>query len=165
MTIEVRYNKFLFKKLSYKDLNINYLNWFKNKKELRFIEKNNYNSLLDLKNFFKEIKKNDTLIVGVFDNFGKHIANVKFHEIDTKLKSCYLGILIGDKNHRNKRGSRFIIEGSLKYLNFFFKVSTIYLGVNKNNLRAKRAFYKANFRFEKSIGNKLIMKKEYKFYK
>ena len=86
--------------------------------------------------------------MGIFDKMQNHLGNLKFDEFDLK-KCCTFGILTGDKKYLVKNNIKDIILGSIKFLKLNKKISTINLGVNRLNVRAKKAFFKSSFRLKK----------------
>ena len=126
MKDKLYYKNFLLKKIKVFDVSLDYLKWFKFKKELRFIEKKNIHSLINLKKFIKLNQDKDSIIIGVFNKKNKHIGNIKFDNINRNDCSCYLGIIIGDKKYRGKGYSKNIIFGAIKLLKKIF-ISTMFI--------------------------------------
>jgi len=149
MKKKLYYKSVVFCKLNVLDVRLEYLHWFKNKKRTKFIIKKP-NSLIQLINFVKKCNYNDdVLLLGIFDKMQNHLGNVKFDEFDLKNKSCTLGILTGDKKYLVKNNVKDILLGSVKFLKLYKKFSTINLGVNRLNIRARKIFFKSGFRFKK----------------
>ena len=86
---KIFFKSFYFKKLTTLDVSIDYLNWFDNKKNIKFIQKKKCKSLLDLKNFVKNCSQDPhTYLIGIFSLSNKHIANIKFDQIDLIKKTA-----------------------------------------------------------------------------
>jgi hypothetical protein len=148
MKKKLYYKSLVFCKLNIFNVSLEYLKWFENKKRIKFIIKKQ-NSLIQLTNFVKKCNHhNDVLLVGIFDKMQNHLGNVKFDEFDLK-KSCTFGILTGDKKYLVKNNIKDIILGSIKFLKLNKKISKINLGVNRLNVRARKAFFKSGFRLKK----------------
>ena len=77
--------------------------------------------------------------------------------------SAILGIFIGNKKYQGKNLFFKILKVLEPKLIILFKINLLYLGVNKNNFPAIKAFKKSGFKVynwkKKKIYNQLIMKK------
>lgn len=149
MKKKLYYKSLVFCELNVLNVRLEYLHWFENKKRTKFIIKKP-SSLIQLINFVKKCNNNDdALLVGIFDKMQNHLGNVKFDEFDLKKKSCTFGMLTSDKEYLVKKNIKNIVLGSIKFLKLNKKFSTINLGVNRLNVRARKAFFKSGFRFKK----------------
>ena len=137
---------FYIRKLKEKDINKNYLNWFKNKRSKQFIINSNFDKLKDLKLYYKDQVRKKSIFLGIFDsNSNKHIGNIKFTNINFIKKSAWVGIFVGDTNYQNQSiGSKSLIEACNLIYNKL-KIFKIYLGVRKKNLLAINSYKKAGF--------------------
>lgn len=139
------------RKLRISDINNNYLHWF-GQKQAKFIEsKSLMNNLENLKKYFKfyNLKKN-VLFLGVFSKYySEHIANIKF-EFDEKSKSATLGIFIGNKKYLGKGYGKLIINEACLEIKKVLGIKIFYLGVNNNNVIARKLY--------KNIGFKIVSK-------
>ena len=69
-----------------------------------------------------------------------------------------LGILIGDKDFRGKGIAREVILNSVLWLTNKYKIDTVKLGVDFNNLEALNLYQSMGFKiFEKSTSSEYIM--------
>jgi len=68
-----------------------------------------------------------------------------------------MGILIGDENWKYKGLFKEVFLTVLPHLNYMKKPSKIFLGVKKNNLKAKDSFKKVGFKIFKKRNNSIIM--------
>mgnify|MGYP003949828479 FL=1 len=143
--------RFCVRKLKLFDVNLNYLQWFKEKEIQNFIGKTNYKNISELKNYFKiENKKKDTIFLGIFTKQNnQHIGNIKFYNLHKVKNSCELGIMIGNKNWRNKSVAYETLVSCLKNLKKNFLIKTIYLGVEKKNHSAVKLYKKIGFNITK----------------
>ena len=138
--------KFFIRNLKETDINKNYLNWFKNIKNKKFIVNSNFENLKELKIYYKNQIKEKSIFFGIFDsNTNKHIGNIKFDNIKHIKKSAWVGIFLGDTNYRNQSiGSKSIIVAcDLIYKKF--KIFKIYLSVRKKNLVDISSYKNAGF--------------------
>ena len=126
-----------------KMVNENYLSWFKDKKVNNYIDSRPKNINQLKYEVSKMINQKKTIFWGIFKE-NKHIGNIKIFEINYKNNFARLGILIGDKNYRNKGCGKEIIKAVLLFL-LKKKINKVWLGVGKKNLAAIKAYKKCNF--------------------
>ena len=76
--------RFFLKRLSIKNANSNYLQWFDNVQVKQFIlGSKNKISIDSLKKFIRyNNNKKNTLLLGIFNKNNKHIGNIKFDKIN-----------------------------------------------------------------------------------
>lgn len=146
--------RFLIKTITQKECTKNYVNWIVREKFIEYKLKNKPN-ISSLKNFVK--KKNNKFFLAIFSKTNKHIGNIKFDLIDIKRKYYDMGILIGDENWKYKGVFKEVFLTVLPHLNYMKKPSKIFLGVKKNNLKAKDSFKKVGFKIFKKRNNSIIM--------
>ena len=139
--------RFCVRNLKLFDINLNYMQWFKEKKIQNFIGKTNYKNISELEDYFKdENKKKDTIFLGIFEKQNnQHIGNIKFYNLCKVKNSCELGIMIGNKNWRNKSVAYETLVSCLKNLKKNFLMKKIYLGVKKKNYYAVKLYKKIGF--------------------
>ena len=149
---------FFIRYLKKSDINNNYLNWFKNKNNTKFIVNSNFKELKDLKKYYKNQIKKKNIFFGIFDSkTNKHIGNIKFEKINIIKKTASVGIFLGNANYQNKSlGSKSLIAACDEIYKKL-KIFKIYLGVVKDNLIAINSYKNAGFYECKDI------KKKYKF--
>ena len=128
-------------KLKY--VNENYFNWFGDdeiKKNIIYKPK----SLVELKkNVISHLAKKNTKFFAIFYKT-LHVGNIKIDNIFIKNKSCAFGIMIGNSQFRNIGLGKVLIE-YVKNWALKNKILNIYLGVNKNNIRALKLYEKNGF--------------------
>ena len=112
---EIFINKHIkLKKLKEKDINENYLSWFKDVTINANLVNINYKSVDQLKRYFaKTIKKKNLFFFGIFFK-GKHIGNIKFENIYINSPKASWGILVGDKSFRGKRVGYHVLSKSME---------------------------------------------------
>lgn len=124
-----------------------YLSWFSDSENTTFIEyARKKTSLDDLKNYVQEkLTSPQALMFGIFaKDSNKHLGNIKFEPIYPEIGTAVLGILIGDKDWRGKglfAEISMALEKELKLIG----VKSIYLGVEKANTPAVKAYEKAGY--------------------
>tara|TARA_B100000989_G_C19524154_1_gene465867 strand:- start:2517 stop:2993 length:477 start_codon:yes stop_codon:yes gene_type:complete len=141
-------NKIFLRNLNLKDINKNYLSWFKNIEVKKFIiGSNKINNISELKNYFLEKKKNNrVLFLAILNSKRKHIGNIKFEPKSTNKKKIYMGILIGDKNYTDKGLSKIIFQKSVNKFIKKFNTRKYYANVHNKNKIAVKAYLKNNFK-------------------
>ena len=165
--IKIKKDNFFLKRLSLKNLSKNYYNWFKDLTVKKFI-KSKYKSNAELiKDTLKEINKNNQIFFGIFLNKKnlKHIGNVKFHDINVKKKTSWIGILIGEKKYRNRGFGTGAITVGCKYLFEKFNIEKFYLYVSKKNLSAINSYLNSGFVISKKFKGEILMCCNYKMNK
>ena len=161
MTILIKTKRCFLRELNENDDLKRYLYWMQTPSNNPFIKSSNVNySLLQLKDFIIECnKQNNVVLLGIYTNEKSlHIGNIKFDEINLIKKSAVLGILIGDKDFRGKGIAREVILDSVLWLTNKYKIDTVKLGVDPNNLEALTLYQSMGFEiFKKSTPSEYIM--------
>lgn len=120
-----------------------YFNWFKDseiKKYIDFLPEN----IGELKKQVDLLSKNKNILFwGIFKK-KKHIGNLKIFEVNKKKNIARFGILIGDKEFRNK-GVGFEVIEAIKNSLIKKKIYKLWLGVDKKNFRAIATYKKVGF--------------------
>ena len=144
-------NKIFLRNLNLKDINKNYLSWFKNIEVQKYIiGSSKIKSVSELKNYFLEKKKNNSvLFLAILNSNRKHIGNIKFEPKSSNKKKIYMGILIGDKNYINKGLSKMIFQKSVNKFMKKFNTRKYYANVHNKNKIAVKAYLKNNFKIIK----------------
>tara|TARA_Y200000002_G_scaffold229828_1_gene189798 strand:+ start:326 stop:1720 length:1395 start_codon:yes stop_codon:yes gene_type:complete len=144
-------SRFSLRKMKLCYVNNNYLKWFNDYEVKKFLEYNPNKNLKNLKaNVETTLKEKNVLFFAIF-NKNKHIGNVKIENINLKKSSAYLGILIGDKKWRHKGVGSEIIEKISNYLFIKYKISKLFLGLQRKNLKALNLYKKSGFAIVKKI--------------
>ncbi len=150
-SILIKTDRFLLKSLRVKNVKKDYINWIRYENK-RFIEYNppklNINILK--KYVSKKINKKNCIFLGIFTRNKKHIGNLKFEPINFKSKYAVMGILIGDKKWKGKGAGFEVLKSSFNYLYLNYKITKIYLGVEKKNLAAIGLYKKLGFKMLKN---------------
>ena len=157
---EIFINKHIkLKKLKEKDINENYLSWFKDVAINANLVNVNYKSVDQLKRYFsKTIKKKNLYFFGIFFK-GKHIGNIKFENIYINSSKASWGILVGDKNFRGKRVGYHVLSKSMDFIEKKFKIKNFIISVTHKNKIARKLYFNLGFRQFRTQNNKIFMKK------
>ena len=144
-------NKIFLRNLNLKDINKNYLSWFRNIEVKKYIiGSSKIKNISELKNYFLEKKKsNNVLFLAILNSNRKHIGNIKFEPKSSNKKKIYMGILIGDKNYINKGLSKMIFQKSVNKFMKKFNTRKYYANVHYKNKIAIKAYLKNNFKIIK----------------
>lgn len=144
---DIETERFVLKVMTPELVTETYLSWFSDSESSTFIEyAKKKTSLEDLKIYVQEkFLSEEALMLGIFSKESKkHLGNIKFEPIDMKKGKAVLGILIGDKGWRGKGLFAEIstaLEKELKNCG----IKTIYLGGERANLPAVKAYEKAGY--------------------
>ena len=139
-------------------VNVNYLEWFKDKsvkKNITFTCEN----INELKKDVKEkLSKKNSLFLSIHTKSDRHIGNIYFHDVDVKKKSAYMGIMVGDKKWRGKGVGSEAINIIIKKILIIKKIYYLFLGVKNNNNAAIKLYKKIGFNNKSiKIRNRLMM--------
>lgn len=144
--------RFLLKPLKPKHASKRYLAWLKDGVTIRYISAaKKTRRIRDLKIYIRKFSnRKDCMFLRILTKkAGHHIGNIKYHPIDFTRKTAVMGMLVGEPTWRGKGVAKEVIEATAKYLQSVIRIRKIYLGVQKNNLPAIRAYRKVGF---KSVG-------------
>lgn len=151
--------RFLLKPLTIVDVNDRYLSWL-NIKTSAYIEYTweGNPSMEELKNYVSERENRlDVLFLGIFTKEAQHIGNIKYEPIDSKSKSAFMGILIGENDWRGKGVATEVIKVSGRYLAEQYRIETIILDVNESHKAAIAAYQKVGFKIKLQNKNRIQM--------
>tara|TARA_B100000989_G_scaffold270718_1_gene226988 strand:+ start:3823 stop:4335 length:513 start_codon:yes stop_codon:yes gene_type:complete len=128
---------YLLRKFLKKDIQREYISWFKNQNLFKFSRhkdnKYNRNELIDYYNKHNSSKK---IFLAIIKNQGKILVGTI--TIYIKSKKANIGILIGNKKFHGKKIGHFAIE---KLVNFLLKkteIKVIHIGTNNKNIAMKK---------------------------
>lgn len=145
--VVINSKRFILKTLKSDDISQRYVSWIRESSKDGFILYNKAD-LIDLKNYVEEINlKKNVLFLGIFvRNSGEHIGNIKYDPINTDKKYSIMGILVGERDWRSKSVASEAIIATANFLKEDFGIRYIYLGVNRKNIPAIKAFKKVGFK-------------------
>ena len=130
------------------DVTERYLGWLSNPSTSRFIETaSDISGLHALENYVIEHSNRlDILFLGIFNVVsGEHIGNIKYEPIDLIQKYAVMGIMIGQPEWRGRAVALEVITESANWLNEFLDIKNIFLGVEKENINAIKAYERCGF--------------------
>ena len=158
-------NKIILKKLLIKDINQNYLNWFKDESVKKNIVNNSFITVRQLKKYFKKIKRKKNLIFfGIFyKNY--HIGNLKFENIYDYSSEASFGILIGNKKFRVKKIGFKVLSKSIDYIINKFRIKKFTITSNHKNDNAISLYQKLGFNILKKNSKQIFLCRETLFSK
>lgn len=76
---------------------------------------------------------------------GRHIGNIKFHDISRESRTAVVGFLIGEVELRGLGIAKEAFDCTFDWISRHYAVSRCILGVNKTNLPGIRAYEKMGF--------------------
>ena len=158
--IQIKKHKIYIRHLRADDANANYLGMINNANKY-IISKDKIKNLFHLRKYILLNNKSfNQLLLGIFIE-NKHVGNIKFEVLSHG--QAILGIFIGNKNFQGKNLFRKILSIIEPKLKIVLKINTFYLGVNKFNFSAIKAFKKSGFKTyywnKKKLFNQIIMRK------
>ena len=154
---------YYIRKLKFSDINENYLSWFKDKNNTKFIKVSSIKGLKDLKEYYKKQNKKNYFL-GIFESItNRHIGNIKFEKIDFKKKTAFVGIFLGDTKYQNKGIGSIALITACNLVFSKFKLFKIFLKVNKKNITAIKSYKKSGFYIYSLKKNNITMIRNY-FY-
>lgn len=139
--------RFILRILTPELVSESYLSWFSDQEASRHIYyAKNKVTIESLKQYVLEkLNSEDTLFFGIFDKKNhEHLGNIKYEPIDLKMGYAVMGVMIGNQDWRG----RGVFSEVDQVLNLELKklgVQTIYLGVDKENISAIKAYNKSGF--------------------
>ena len=99
----IQTENYILEKMKLEYVNETYLSWFNNSEIKNYIGFNPKN-LNELKQDVKmRINDKNSLFLAILTRSKKHIGNILIHKINKTNHSAFLGILVGNKNYRNKK--------------------------------------------------------------
>lgn len=153
--IKINTKKFVLKNFQKKLINKNYLSWFKNKKDYKYIVNSTSKMNLDsLKNYVDKNLKNSKVIflsINLKKN-NKHIGNVRL--MYGKNRSMKFSIMLGDAKYRNKGLGSEVLNICSNYVFRKLKRKMLSAEVILNNKSAVRIYEKCGFKITKAYFKK-----------
>lgn len=144
----IKTERFDLRDLTEMDASIEYLSWLSDPNTKRFISAaKKTQNLAELKNFIRERTDSDFVrFFGIFERAtNKHIGNIKYEPIDTKLRYAIMGVLIGDPLFRGVGVFGEVYPATSRYIRDTYNLSNIFLGVDYHNSAAIKSYEKVGF--------------------
>lgn len=148
---DLKTERFHIRPLTTEDVGDEYLSWFQDAQVGSFIVHADSGQTIEkLKAYVREKSSNaNVLFLGIFDrNTQQHIGNIKYEPLDFKNRVALFGILIGNKNYRNKGVASEVLPIVQAWLREN-EIDTVYLGVDPKNVAAIHVYEKLGFRKSK----------------
>jgi RimJ/RimL family protein N-acetyltransferase len=126
----------------------NYLGWLRDINTNRFIESARRDfTKEELVDYISDKNDSDTaMLFGIFDCVTSTlIGTVKLEPIDFKIKTAWVGILIGDSKNHGKGYGFEALDILCLFCNSFLKLNRIFLGVSPSNIPAIKLYKKFGF--------------------
>jgi RimJ/RimL family protein N-acetyltransferase len=125
-----------------------YLSWMQDTERFPFILSARPSfSKEDLLDYINSINNSqDALMLCIFTKQeNKHIGNIKFYDINTSQKTCWVGFLVGDLLWQGVGVAAEVFNATYKIIRSEFGIEQINLGVDIKNLNAVKAYLKIGF--------------------
>ena len=126
-----------------------YLTWMRDVDSYPYIESANPKyTLAQLQNYVNEVNSSsESIMLNIFTKVDKsHIENIKFHDINPSLHSCWVGFLIGNKGWQRKGVARESFLASSRVLSKDLSLTEFKLGVHSAHTEAINSYLKMGFR-------------------
>lgn len=139
--------RFNVRTLKPSDVGEAYVAWFDDPAVQQFIAwRPTEDPLTDLQRFVTgHDARADSLLLGIFDAEGLHVANLKYEPIDLRRRTAVLGVLIGDAAWRGKGLFGEVFSVTAELLHRRFGIERVLLGVDDGNSAALSAYERAGF--------------------
>jgi len=145
--MRVASDRFVIRTLESSDVGSDYVAWFDDPVVRSFITwRPGENPAEELRAFVGDHDaRSDSLLFGVFDEQGRHVANLKYEPIDLEAGVATLGVLIGDPGWRGRGlfGEAFAATATL--ISSTLGVGRVMLGVDRRNIAAISAYERSGF--------------------
>jgi RimJ/RimL family protein N-acetyltransferase len=140
--------RFLIRLLEVSDVSLRYLEWFDDPTVIQFIQSAKHKQTLnDLRQYVQQkLIDENAFLFGIFA--GKevlHIGNIKFDPVHFQSGLAVVGAMVGAKDWRNKGVFKEVFLTMAATLNEKFGINTYWLGVERDNWAAIRAYRKTGF--------------------
>lgn len=142
--VQIKTRRFLLRSLRVEDVSERYLAWFSGAGATHIVA--SPRSVNDLRAFVAERAcRPDVLFLGIFEEQGLHIGNVKYEPVDRSAGEAVMGIFVGDPAWQGQGVGPEVIAASGAWLRDCHGIARLVLGVARDNQRAIRAYKKLGF--------------------
>lgn len=140
-------DRFTVRTLKPSDVGDAYAAWFTDPVVQQFITwRSTGEPIAELRTFVADHdSRSDSLLLGIFDAAGRHVANLKYEPIDLRQRTAVLGVLIGDATWRGRGLFGEVFTATAGLLQRRFGIRRIRLGVDGENTAALAAYERAGF--------------------
>ncbi len=146
--VSISTERFFIRELCVADVTSRYMSWLSDSIVQEWINTaSDVQRIEDLKNYVsKRIGRTDVLFLGIFDKIsGLHIGNIKYEPILSDQRTAVMGVLIGDPDFRGKKVFSEVFIATAVWLKNVYQINRIYLGVEKTNIVAIKAYQNTGF--------------------
>ena len=140
--------RFYLRPLTKTDVSPRYVEWLNDDMARRFILSASEKPTVESVREYVDLKQNDPSVIfwGIFlRSTGQHIGNIKYEPIDFSAGTAVMGILIGEPDWRGRGVAAEVLNETIQFLVSRYRISTVVLGVDRQNVGAIRAYKKAGF--------------------
>ncbi len=163
--IDINSKNLLLRKFKKKDIDKEYLNWFKNNKNFIFSRhKDKYYDFKDLIQYFNIQNSNkDSIFLICIDKItNKKVGTVTIY-LDKQINVADVGILIGNDDFKNKGFSKIILKYLFHYLFLKFDLQKISMGTHFKNIPMIKSCLKIGMKQKKiKLKKNIIYFEKYK---
>lgn len=147
LDVSVATERFEVRTLKPSDVGDAYAAWFEDPVVRQFIAwRPKHDPVEELREFVAgHDARPDSLLLGIFESHGRHVANLKYEPIDRTRRTAVLGVLIGDSAWRGRGLFGEVFAATAELLHRRFRIERILLGVDGENAAALAAYERAGF--------------------
>ena len=158
--IDIKSKKIFIRKFRIKDIDNVYSSWFLDKNNLKYSRHKNTNiNKKNLLNYFNSHQKNkNSLFLICIHKVKKEKLGTLTVYFDKQTNTADVGILIGNKNYKNKGLSGVILKRIFKYLFWHFRLSQITMGTSIHNHAMIKSCLSIGMRVQNNFSNKIQKK-------
>ncbi len=154
-------NNIILKKLSLKNVNIEYLKWMNDYEVTKFTEQRfKKHSLSNIKNFVKKKNKSkNEFLFGIFYKKNSaliHIGNIKLGPVDKFHKSAEISYIIGNKKFWKKRIGTLAVSKIILLAKKKFKLKKLIAGCYENNYGSIKILKRNFFKKEATLSSQVV---------
>ncbi len=146
-SVDLVSERFAIRTLKPQDVGEDYVGWFSDPVVQPFISyRLEVDAIGSLRRFVESHdSRDDSLLFGVFEPGGRHIANMKYEPIDLSTQRAVLGVLIGDQGWRGLGLFQEVFRATSRFLARNCGIEWVELGLSVRNVAARRAYERAGF--------------------
>ena len=147
LDVRVGTDRFTVRTLKPSDVGRAYAAWFDDPVVRQFISwRPTQDPIGELRDFVAgHYARADSLLLGIFDAEGRHVANIKYEPIDVGQRTAVLGVLIGEASWRGRGLFGEVFSVTAELIHGRFGIRRVLLGVDGENAAALAAYERAGF--------------------
>ena len=146
-SVDLVSERFTIRTLKPQDVGEDYVGWFSDSVVQSFISyRPEVDAIGSLRRFVESHdSRDDSLLFGVFEQGGRHVANMKYEPIELSTRRAVLGVLIGDEGWRGSGLFQEVFRATSRFLAMNWGIEWVELGLSVRNVAAQRAYERAGF--------------------